>query len=171
MDFYIRPAKPADAEDFWRMRTARGVFETILGNPGEGPQKSQTWLNNPGPGTYLMVAVLREEHSEKVIGTVSLSVPQNPRTAHCGGIGIMVDQAYQHQGVGRALMEAIIDLADNWLMLLRLELTAFADNQRAVALYEKMGFQREGLKKMAAVRDGKYMDELMMSRINQNFFP
>ncbi len=51
---------------------------------------------------------------------------------------------WQGRGVGRALMEAAVDLADNWLSLTRLELTVFADNAPAIRLYERVGFEVEG---------------------------
>lgn len=63
--------------------------------------------------------------------------------------------------------KALIDLADNWLMLVRLELTVFADNERAVHLYESLGFEREGIRRKAAVRNGVYMDEIAMARIRE----
>ena len=50
-------------------------------------------------------------------------------------------------------------------MLLRVELEVYADNERAIALYEKMGFQREGLRRMATVRRGRYIDEYSMARL------
>ena len=63
--------------------------------------------------------------------------------------------------------KTVLDLADNWLMLVRLELTVFADNERAVHLYESLGFEREGIRRKAAVRNGVYMDEIAMARIRE----
>jgi putative acetyltransferase len=51
---------------------------------------------------------------------------------------------WQGKGVGSALMRAALDLADNWLGLRRLELNVHADNERAIALYRKFGFEIEG---------------------------
>jgi putative acetyltransferase len=51
-------------------------------------------------------------------------------------------------------MEAILDIADNWLKLKRVELSVFTDNEPAIALYKKMGFVVEGTKKYSAVRRG-----------------
>lgn len=73
---------------------------------------------------------------------------------------------YQNKGVGSALMKALLDIADNWLMLVRVELTVFADNERAIRLYEKFGFEKEGVKRLAGIRNGRYVDELLMARIN-----
>lgn len=62
-------------------------------------------------------------------------------------------------------MEALLDIADQWLMLIRVELTVFVDNEKAIKLYEKCGFEIEGMKKKAGIRNGEYVDEYMMGRI------
>ncbi|MDF2521388.1 MAG: GCN5-related N-acetyltransferase, partial [Clostridia bacterium] len=85
---------------------------------------------------------------------------------HSASIGIMVHAGYQGKGIGSALFEKVIDIADNWLMLVRLELGVFVENERAVKLYKSFGFQIEGRRKYAAVRNGEYADEYMMARYN-----
>ena len=62
-------------------------------------------------------------------------------------------------------MAALLELADDWLMLERIELDVFSDNVRAQALYEKMGFVKEGLKRRSAIRKGRYADEYLMARL------
>ncbi len=66
---------------------------------------------------------------------------------------------------GDALLNEILDLADHWLMLVRVELEVFSDNEGAIRLYESLGFQKEGLKRMATVRGGRYVDEYLMARL------
>ena len=63
-------------------------------------------------------------------------------------------------------MDTLIDLADNWLLLKRVDLTVYPDNLRATKLYEKFGFVREGIMKYAATQHGKYADVLLMARYN-----
>ena len=94
-----------------------------------------------------------------------LTVESNLRRRHSGGLGIMVRTDCQGQGIGTALLEAVLDLADNWLMLRRVELEVYADNQRAVRLYEKFGFEAEGRKREAAVKNGAYVDLMVMARL------
>jgi putative acetyltransferase len=69
-------------------------------------------------------------------------------------------------GIGRKLMEALLDIADNWLMLTRIELGVLEGNDGAKRLYESLGFKEEGIKKMAVIRSGTYVDEIMMGRIH-----
>jgi putative acetyltransferase len=115
----------------------------------------------------LFVAITKGQSGEEiVIGSAGLSVYDNLRLRHSAGIGIMVHKDYQNMGVGSALMEALIDIADNWLMLVRIDLTVFEDNLKAIKLYEKFGFEKEGVKKLAGIRNGEYVNELIMARIN-----
>ena len=100
-----------------------------------------------------------------MIGTAGLNVSPRPRNRHTATIGIMVHKDYQEKQVGTALMQAVLDVADNWLMLVRVELTVFVDNERAIHLYEKLGFEKEGVVRKAAIRNGEYTDEYLMSRI------
>jgi len=47
----------------------------------------------------------------------------------------------------------------------RLELTVDVENRRAIALYEKCGFEREGVKRHSRRIEGRYSDELYMSKL------
>ncbi|MEO8525784.1 MAG: GNAT family N-acetyltransferase, partial [Caldimonas sp.] len=65
-----------------------------------------------------------------------------------------------------ALMQAMCDYADRWMGVLRIELTVYIDNERAIALYRKFGFEIEGRCRGYAMRDGQYVDAFSMARIH-----
>ena len=100
-----------------------------------------------------------------MVGEAGLSGCSRPRLKHVGSLGMMVHPEFWGQGVGSALMEAMMDVADNYLMLVRVELEVFTDNQRAIRLYERFGFETEGVRRMAAVRQGRYADLQVMARL------
>ena len=112
------------------------------------------------PGMTRLVA----EIEGKAVGMLGLNRYEN-RRSHVGSIGMAVHDGYAGRGVGSALMAAIVDLADNWLQLKRLELNVYVDNTRAIALYERFGFVREGLQRAYAWRNGAYVDSLAMARL------
>ena len=66
---------------------------------------------------------------------------------HTADVGIFVHTDWQGKGVGTALMQTVLDLADNWLMLVRVELEVFTDNVKAIHLYEKLGFVNCGIRR------------------------
>lgn len=141
MDFIIRPIEISDAKEINALRRMPGVFENILGIASERVKSNEDFLMNMDTNHHQLVAVTTApEGGEVIIGTVGLVTNSSPRMRHSGSIGIMVHKDYQNAGIGTALMKAIIDIADNWLMLIRLELSVFEDNERAIHLYEKCGF-------------------------------
>lgn len=161
----IRPVLADDAEDIWELRRMPQVVENTLSMPSETLEKNISRLENIEASRHQMAAVIElEEGTEKCIGTAGLSVYDN-RQRHVGYIGIMVNPDYHGMGVGTALMESLIDIADNWLGLIRLELTVFCDNAGAIGLYKKLGFEIEGTMKKAAIKHGKYADMYMMARV------
>ena len=170
MEFLIRPIDIGDGKGINELRRMPGVFENILGIPSERVKRNEDFIMNMDDNQHQFVAVRKNKNNEEeIIGTAGLTVNINPRTRHSGGIGIMIHKDYQNMGVGTALMEALLDVADNWLMLIRVELTVFEDNKKAIHLYEKFGFEKEGLKRLAGIRNGKYENEYLMARINSAY--
>ncbi len=102
--------------------------------------------------------------SDKVVGMVSVRVGTG-RESHVGDIAMAVHDKYQGQGIGKMLMLTVIDLADNWLNLVRLELDVYTDNERALRLYKNFDFEIEGRKRLDAFRAGSYIDSYMMARL------
>ena len=164
MNYTIRPIRIEDASDINEIYTMDEVRENILGLFSERINQTEEFINSLGQNQYHMVAEADENGVKKVVGTISLTVSQTPRTRHTASLGIMVHKDYQGKGIGTALLNKILDLADNWLMLVRVELNVFVENETAVGLYKTHGFQIEGTKKYAAVRNGKYADEYLMAR-------
>jgi putative acetyltransferase len=72
---------------------------------------------------------------------------------------------HRGQGVGPALMEAMVELADRWLQLRRLGLIVWASNRSAIGIYERTGFRVEGTLIDYAFTDGAYCNALIMGRI------
>jgi putative acetyltransferase len=104
----------------------------------------------------------------EVVGHLSPLYPYpEPRRRHSGHLGIAVRDDWRRQGVGTKLMESALDLADNWLGLTRLDLRVFADNEAALGLYRKFGFEVEGRHRRFALRAGEYANALVMARLKR----
>jgi len=104
------------------------------------------------------------EMDGELIGAVFGTRGVARRTRHSLYVVIGVLQAWIGRGVGRALLDAL----EGWALsrgLRRLELTVAVDNHRAIALYEKFGFEREGVKRQSRKIEGRYSDELYMSKL------
>jgi putative acetyltransferase len=159
-DILIRALEPEDIPDLTEAWNQPRAFAGTLQLPYTPVEKRRTGFVVASPTQNSLAAVI----GGKVIGLLGLSRGE-ARRSHVGSIGMAVHDAYAGRGVGTALMAAAVDLADNWLQLKRLELSVYADNGRAIALYERFGFEREGLARAFAWRDGAYADSLSMARL------
>ena len=103
---------------------------------------------------------------EDVIGEAWLVQEKSPRRSHCGRLAMGVSESCRQQGVGSVLLAEILNYSDNWLNLKRLELEVYTDNEAAICLYKKFGFEIEGKGSNYAYGDGRFLDAFYMSRIN-----
>ena len=162
MDITIRRAEPSDSEALYKIYNGPKVVWGTLQLPYPSLEVWRKRLAEPEEGNYKLVALVGNE----IAGQLGLSTdPSRPRRKHAGGIGMAVRDDFQGQGIGTALLQAAVDMADNWLNLLRLELTVFTDNEPAVHLYKKFGFVVEGTLKCHSFRAGQYVDVFYMARL------
>ncbi len=161
MEITIRKVEPADAEAVWMCYTAPQVVRNTLQLPYRSLESVRELLKTSGENDHFLVAVVDGE----VVGTIGMHMSPRPRIRHRGEIGMMVRDEWHGKGVGSAMMQAIIDLADKWLNLTRIELTVYTDNEPAIALYRKFGFEIEGTLRKFAFRDGEFVDAYAMARV------
>lgn len=100
---------------------------------------------------------------EEVVSISSVNaLTSRKRVVHRAGVAISVGKPYWNQGVGRRAMETLIQFAKNCgLEVLQLEVRA--DNAPAIALYEKVGFEKMGLYKKFMKVDGRDFDAWYMN--------
>ena len=159
----IRHAEVDDAEAIHRILSGPRAIEGTLQVPLQSLEKRREWLSGMPEGFHHLVACVDGE----VVGSLGLrAFPTLWRRRHVAEIGMAVHDDWQGKGIGTALMEAALNLADNWLNLNRIELTVYADNAAGVALYEKFGFEIEGTHRRFAFRNGEYVDAYSMARIS-----
>lgn len=104
------------------------------------------------------------EEESRLIGFIAGFGSNLLRTQHSAYIVIGVLQTFAGKGVGTQLMTKL----EEWALekgIHRLELTVMVHNERAIALYRKMGFRIEGIKKHSLFVQGKYINEYYMAKL------
>ncbi len=160
----VRAFEMADWEDVAEIFLAPSCQWGTLQLPYQSRDRIKQKLENSPVGFHRLVAVIEENQQSIVVGLISLQTLSD-RRSHVGQLGMFVHDDYQNRGIGSKLMAAIIDLAENWLNLKRLELQVNTDNPAAIHLYEKFGFEKEGVLRKNAFRDGVYIDAYTMAKV------
>jgi putative acetyltransferase len=162
----IRRAEVRDADALHAIFTGPKVIAGTLQLPYPSVELWRKRLAEVSPSDYSLVATIDSD----IVGNLGLhAAGKSPRRRHVGSIGMSVRDDHQGRGVGTALMRAAIELADGWLNYQRLELSVYADNLAALALYRKFGFVIEGTCRAYAFRDGRYVDSYAMARLHPSF--
>ncbi len=163
MDLTIRAAEPRDLTGLAVLANLPGYRFGTLRLPFETEESVRKRLLDGNANMLLLVAL---GEGERVLGSIGLQRWMG-RRAHVGSIGMGVHDGFTGRGIGRRLLEAVIDHADNWLGLRRLELTVNVDNASAIRLYESVGFEIEGRERQSILRAGVLVDAYHMGRLRE----
>ncbi len=107
------------------------------------------------------ISMIAEQNGE-IIGMLSFKGGNRARTRHVGEFGISVTRDAQRIGIGRRLMQLLIDWARSGVTVRKINLVVRVDNHRAIALYESLGFVAEGRRTRDMLIDGVFHDSLLM---------
>jgi RimJ/RimL family protein N-acetyltransferase len=160
----IRTATESDAEELLHYATRLfgedlpGVFRRPIPTMDEEREFIRSHIE-PANST-LLLAVLDGE----IVGLVDFVGGTLAEESHAGTFGLSVDGARRGQGIGTALIEALISWAPEH-GISRIQAWAWVNNPGAIALYERLGFVREGLCRQAVVVDGEPIDVMLLARL------
>jgi RimJ/RimL family protein N-acetyltransferase len=160
----VRPAAGGDAAELVELAQS-------VGSEPEGWLITDGEWRTVGEERRYLRAIRKSEHAavfvaetdEGLVGRLSISRDPHPASRHVADLGLMVAQEARRQGVGRALMAA----AEDWARVvgvLKIELHVFPYNEAALALYEELGYRREGLRLAHYARGGEFLDVVLMAK-------
>ena len=123
----------------------------------------QDWLNDLRKDNHSYTFGIRTLADDQFIGWIQLEGILWANQV--GGLTVAIaDPDQRGKGYGYDAISVLLDYAFNELNLYRVQLTVFAYNTRAIRLYERLGFTREG-----AFRDGKRHDMILYGMLRQEW--
>lgn len=161
MEVIIRPTLATDAAALCDIYSQPSALRETLQLPNPSVEMWTQRLQSKPDNIYSFVA----EVDGRVVGNIGFEHSTRPRTAHCASFGIGVHDDFHGNGIGSKLIATVIDLADNWLQIKRIQIEVNADNERAIACYKKFGFIIEGEAKCSVFREGDYVSTYYMARV------
>lgn len=164
----IRSARPSDAAGI--LEHARAILAERIYSVTEPDELTMTveeeaaWIEGyrEHPGRLAIVAELEG----KVVGFLHFAVQDKKRVEHVGSFALSVDADYRNQGIGRLMIEELLAWATVQPTIEKVALGVLSTNERAIALYRKLGFQEEG-RKVREIRMGmgEYVDDVLMYKL------
>jgi len=159
----FRPVQSRDTEMLWRMFST--LSERSLSNlaPPFTRERVERWTSNIDYDKILtIVAVVEEKGEQRIVGSASLSINQREISRHTAELGIAVHDDYQNIGIGTAMLRHLLGIA-RVKKLRKLWLLVNTDNDRAVHIYKKAGFEIEGKLRDERYYRGQFGDEYRMA--------
>ncbi len=158
----LRPARPTDGRPLARLfAEVRKEGRWLITTPGSVSEPSEAfWISELIRAAEHLVLVA--EADGDVVGNVLVNVERGVATEHIGVLSICIGYDWRDVGIGSELVAT----AQAWVEergLRKLSLGVFPDNERAIAVYEKQGFVREGLRRMQYRSGDVYRDEVLMA--------
>ena len=158
----LRPGRPTDGRPLARLfADVRREGRWLITSPGAVSEPSEAfWISEMIRADEHLVLVA--EADGDVVGNVLVSVDRGVATEHIGVLSITIADGWRDVGIGSEMVAA----AQRWARergLRKLSLGVFPDNERAVAVYEKRGFVREGLRREQYRTGDAFRDEVLMA--------
>lgn len=159
----IRKIEPSDAEkfvDFYEKLADETDY--LMFTPDEVSDKAdeeEDFIKKYDDYKQVFVAVDEDE----IVGYLGISRSHLAKLTHMAKFTVGVLEDYQRQGIATKL----IDFAEEWAKekdITRLEITVVTENEPALALFEKTGFEQEGTRKDSVNLDGDFYDEFYMAK-------
>jgi RimJ/RimL family protein N-acetyltransferase len=162
----IRAIKESDSEQFLLLGKALDEeTQFMMLEPGERTLTTEEQTERiKGVLSRDNQMIFVAEHESQLVGFLGAFGGNFRRNRHCAYIVIGIRQSFAGQGIGKRLFEAL----EQWAVdhdLHRLELTVMRHNERAIRLYQKMGYKIEGVKQDSLRVNGSYVEEYYMAKI------
>jgi RimJ/RimL family protein N-acetyltransferase len=158
----LRPARPTDGRGLARLfADVRREGRWLITAPGAVSEPSESfWISEMIRAAEHLVLVA--EADGEVVGNILVSVDRGVATEHIGVLSITIADGWRDVGIGTVLVET----AQRWAQergLRKLSLGVFPENERAIAVYTKRGFVREGLRRRQYRSGSAFRDEVLMA--------
>lgn len=157
----FRRARPEDARaliDATNSVAAERRYLTMERLEVTAQEEREYIIRMDQPGYLLLVA----EHDGKIVGSLVAMRGRGHFRSHTAEFGLSLVAGYRESGIGRHLIETIIDWCAS-LGVEKLNLEVFADNGRAIALYHGLGFSEEGVRRRQIKIGDRYIDLIQMT--------
>lgn len=165
----LRPLEETDAEDLYSFRNDWEVIRHLGGfSAGYSRASMGEWVARHSNRTDEILWAIATSENQRCIGHVGLyKIDYRVRKAEFALV--IGDRTWWARGLGTKVTKAVVEWGFSELNLHKITLKVLADNLRALHVYEKLGFQREGVLHDDQFREGRYLDLVLMAQFEKKW--
>lgn len=164
---YLRPISLEDTETYFQQLFDPEV-RMLTGTKRAFTKESvHRYIEGKSHDTSTVLLLMALKETDEVIGDLALQ-DIDPTNRSCN-LRIAIDGNHQGKGYGSEAIPLMLDYGFGILNLHRIELEVYAYNDRAVHVYEKLGFKQEGVQRDYLYYNHKYHDCIKMSILEDEF--
>ncbi|MBE2187358.1 MAG: GNAT family N-acetyltransferase [Rhodothermales bacterium] len=165
----LRKPEPEDLAALYAQKNNAAVRMALGGfTTGYAMADLRQWVEAHRTRTDEVLWVIAETGTNRCLGHVGLyRIDYRIRSAE---FAIMLGEpAFRGQGIGKRCTRFMLEYGFRELNLNRVDLSVLATNERAIGLYESLGFRHEGRLREAQFRSGQYVDVLLMAILAKEY--
>lgn len=168
MEVIIRQGQIEDAEAMLTIErdviTESNYLITVEEEFDKTLAEQRQWLQNMLENKRETVLVA--EVNNEVVGWIVFYAQNKERLSHTGSLVMMVNQMYRSNGIGKLLLQELLDWSEKNPFIEKVSLGVISTNHKAINLYKHMGFSEEGRKiKEFKIDESEYADDVLLYKL------
>lgn len=167
---YLKKLDKEYLEQYWEELNNCSVESIVFTGTQQVFNKSDiaTYLEDISTDKSRIDFLVFDKVTNKIVGEVVINdIYRNNRSAN---MRILINRKeYFNKGYGSEALILSLNYGFGMLNLHRIELEVFPFNERAIHVYEKIGFKREGIRRDGCYFNNKYYDMIIMSILEEEF--
>lgn len=164
---YIRLMEGRDIEFVRRLHNEESTLNKLTDPFHVSQEEQELWFNSLSKSRKSRRYILIEKESDEICGIIRID--DLDLTNRSATVGADVDLRFRRQGLASEAYERIINYLFNDLGLHRLQLVTLITNDIALKLYQKLGFQQEGVIRESIYRNGEFNDLILMGLLQSEW--
>lgn len=165
---YFRPLELEDEPILRRWINHPQNWVTLLRCTPQNGVREREWIENLGKDPNEVVVGVAAKQGDVLIGSAGLHGLQSVHRAATFGI-LIGELEYQGRGFGTEATALMVRYGFEVLNLNRIGLDVFANNPRAIKVYERSGFVLEGRQRQRWFKNGQYIDSLHYAILREDW--
>ena len=164
----LKKPEMSDLEELYILKNDEDSNALLGGfNTGYSKDSIKKWILFHNEKTDEVLYIIQDIASGKLIGQVGF-YNIDYRIGKAEFAILIADNFFRGKGFGDLCIKYMLTFGFNQLNLNRIELSLLSNNIKAMHLYNKNGFEQEGIQKQAQYKNGCYIDVILMAKFKEN---